>query len=73
MRVSELIATLRKLNPEAYVVVASDSEGNSHHMLDDVTLATIEDPNEYYLEVGDDGTSEDDENVFDHPAVIIYP
>lgn len=40
MKVKDLIAELQKLNPEAEIILSSDSEGNSFHKLDTNGIGT---------------------------------
>lgn len=75
MTVKELIEALGAHNPEALVVLSIDSEGNDYHKLEagGISEGTVEDPSEYYLEVGGIPGEEADHDVFDHKAVVFYP
>lgn len=42
MKVKELIKQLEKLNTEAEVILSSDAEGNSFHVLDEVSGSSKE-------------------------------
>ena len=75
MTVKELIEALGSHDPEALVVLSKESKGNDFHKLtpDGITLGTVEDPEKYYLKVGGVEGEEDDYDVYDHKAVVLYP
>lgn len=75
MTVKELIEALGSYDPGALIVLSKDSEGNDYHKLEPggISEGTVEDPTNYYLEVGGIPGEEDDYDVFDHKAVVFYP
>lgn len=75
MTVKELIEALGSHDPEALVVLSKDSEGNAFHKLtpDGICTGSVEDPEQYYLEVGELESEDEDYYVYDHKAVVFYP
>lgn len=76
--VQDLIESLSRLPPHAYVVVSSDAEGNSFGYLDGSPSIGIYDEDEHVF-YSDDFDDEDDTPVDDEPgfgpaiAVALWP
>lgn len=65
MKVKDLIKKLKECDQEAYVIMASDGEGNEFHPMDAVIEAGIFDKRDEYP------VEEADENTV--PAVFVWP
>lgn len=81
MTVSELIARLQQLSPDAPVVLASDSEGNEFHPLVDAEGPYLVEDMGYYIEsvmsINYFDNQEDYEDSLSNPGytevVILWP
>lgn len=81
MTVEDLITYLEKLDGDLHVVLSKDSEGNGYHMLNagNISLASVEDLTQYYLEIGPFDAADaakdgwDPEDIFINKAVVFYP